>query len=226
MTDMTQHQALQDLLAARHSCRAFRADPVPRDVIDTILLDAGRVPSWCNAQPWKVQLTSGAATDRFRDVMLKAFDTEQPAPDFPFPDGYTGPRKERRQTCGLQLYQAVGIERGDKPGRIAQMRENYAFFGAPHVALITTATELGPYGALDCGGFITAFCLSAEAQGIATVPQAAIAFYAETVRAHFAIPEAERILAAISFGFEDTDHPANAFRTSRATLDEVTTFHD
>ncbi|MCW9043489.1 MAG: nitroreductase [Pseudopelagicola sp.] len=224
---MTQnHKALQTLLATRHSCRAFRADPVPRAVIETILSDAGRVPSWCNAQPWHVHLTSGAATDTFRAVMLKAFETQKPAPDFPFPEGYSGPRKDRRQTCGLQLYEAIGIGRGDKQGRIAQMRENYAFFGAPHVALITTATELGPYGALDCGGFITAFCLSAEAQGIATIPQAAIAFYADTVRAHFAIPDEERILAAISFGYEDTDHPANAFRTDRAALTDVTTFHD
>jgi nitroreductase len=223
---MTQHQALQDLLAARHSCRGFLPTPVPREVLETILADAGRVPSWCNAQPWNVHLTSGAATEAFRAVMLKAFDTEQPAPDFPFPEGYTGARKERRQTCGLQLYEAVGIGRADKQGRIAQMRENYAFFGAPHVALITTATELGPYGALDCGGFITAFCLSAEAQGIATIPQAAIAFYADTVRAHFAIPEEERILAAISLGYEDKTHPANAFRTDRAALAEFTTFHD
>lgn len=226
MTDMTQHQALQDLLASRHSCRGFRPDAVPQDVIETILRDAGRVPSWCNAQPWKVHLTSGAATEAFRTVMLKAFDTEHPAPDLPFPEGYTGPRKDRRQTCGLQLYQAVGIERGDKQGRIDQMRENYAFFGAPHVALITTAGELGPYGALDCGGFITAFCLSAESQGIATIPQAAIAFYADTVRAHFAIPEEEQILAAISFGYEDQEHPANAFRTDRAALADFTTFHD
>lgn len=223
---MTQHQALQDLLASRHSCRGFLNDPVPRTTIETILTDAGRVPSWCNAQPWNVRLTSGAATEAFRTVMLKAFDTEQPAPDFPFPQGYSGPRKERRQTCGLQLYEAVGIGRADKQGRVTQMRENYAFFGAPHVALITTATELGPYGALDCGGFITAFCLSAEAQGIATIPQAAIAFYADTVRAHFAIPEEERILAAISFGYEDKAHPANAFRTNRAALDDFTTFHD
>jgi nitroreductase len=223
---MTQHQALQDLLASRHSCRGFLNDPVPRTTIETILADAGRVPSWCNAQPWNVRLTSGAATEAFRTVMLKAFDTKQPAPDFPFPQGYSGPRKERRQTCGLRLYEAVGIGRADKQGRVAQMRENYAFFGAPHVALITTATELGPYGALDCGGFITAFCLSAEAQGIATIPQAAIAFYADTVRAHFAIPEEERILAAISFGYEDKAHPANAFRTNRAALDDFTTFHD
>lgn len=223
---MTQHRSLQDLLQSRHSCRGFQDTPVPRTTIETILTDAGRVPSWCNAQPWNVILTSGTSTNAFRTTMLKAFDTQPATPDFPFPSGYSGPRKARRQTCGLQLYQAVGIERGDKAGRAAQMRENYTFFGAPHVALITTASELGPYGALDCGGYITAFCLSARAQGIATIPQAAIAFYATQVREHFGIPDTQLVLAAISFGYEDGDHPANTFRTERASLSEIVDWRD
>ncbi len=223
---MTPHSALQDLLTDRHSCRGFLPDAVDRTTIETILTDAGRVPSWCNAQPWQVTVTSGAGTDAFRSAMLNAFDTSSPNPDFAFPDGYSGPRKQRRQTCGLQLYQAVGIGRGDKQGRVTQMRENYAFFGAPHVALITTAAELGPYGALDCGGYITAFCLSAQAQGVATIPQAAIAFYADTVKAHFQIPEDRLVLAAISFGYRDDAHPANQFRTERAPLSEIVDWHD
>jgi len=223
---MTPHSALQDLLTHRHSCRGFLPDAVERPIIETILTDAGRVPSWCNAQPWQVAVTSGAGTDAFRKAMLNAFDTSSPNPDFAFPDGYSGPRKARRQTCGLQLYQAVGIGRGDKQGRVTQMRENYAFFGAPHVALITTAAELGPYGALDCGGYITAFCLSAQAQGVATIPQAAIAFYADTVKAHFQIPEDRLVLAAISFGYRDDAHPANQFRTERAPLSEIVDWHE
>ncbi|MEQ9695674.1 nitroreductase [Shimia sp. SDUM112013] len=223
---MTHHDSLQHLLQTRHSCRGFLDTPVPRDVIETILQDAGRVPSWCNAQPWQVILTSGASTEAFRQVMLDAFDTQGASTDFPPPSGYSGLRKARRQTCGLQLYEAVGIERADKAGRAAQMRENYAFFGAPHVALITTAAELGSYGALDCGGFITAFCLSAQSQGVATIPQAALAFYADTVRAHFDISEDQLILAAISFGYADMTHPANAFRTERASLDEMVDWRD
>lgn len=223
---MTQHQSLQDLLNSRHSCRGFQDKSVPRPTIETILADAGRVPSWCNAQPWNVILTSGASTEAFRTTMLNAFDSQQPTSDFPFPSGYSGPRKERRQTCGLQLYEAVNIGRGDKAGRVTQMRENYTFFGAPHVALITTASELGPYGALDCGGFITAFCLSAQAQRIATIPQAAIAFYADTVREHFDIPTTQLVLAAISFGYENSDHPANSFRTERAPLTEIIDWRD
>lgn len=223
---MTPHSALQSLLQERHSCRGFRPDPVDRSIIETILADAGQVPSWCNAQPWQVHLTSGEGTEAFRKVMLDAFDNGAPNTDFAAPTGYSGPRKERRQTCGMQLYDAVGIGRGDKPARVAQMRENYAFFGAPHVALITSAAELGAYGALDCGGFITSFCLSAQAQGVATIPQAALAFYADAVRAHFDIPEEQLVLAAISFGYEDPDHPANNFRTDRASLDDMVVWHE
>lgn len=222
---MTPHIALQGLLADRHSCRGFKPEPVPHDVIETILNDAGRVPSWCNAQPWQVHVTSGAQTEAFRKVMLDAFDTGAPNTDFAAPMSYTGPRKERRQTCGMQLYDAVGIERGDKSRRAAQMRENYAFFGAPHVAVITSAAELGPYGALDCGGFITAFCLSALSQGVATIPQAALAFYSDQIRAHFNVPDDQHVLAAISFGYEDPDHPANNFRTERASLEDMVIWH-
>ncbi|SFL59191.1 nitroreductase [Shimia aestuarii] len=221
---MTPHDALTELLHARHSCRAFRPDPVPRDVIETILTDAGRAASWCNAQPWKIYLTSGDQTEAFRTTMLDAFDTKSSSCDFDPPTGYTGAHLERRRTCGMQLYDAVGIGRGDRAARSAQMRENYRFFGAPHVALIASAGELGTYGALDCGGFITSFCLSAQSQGIATIPQAALAFYANEVRAFFDIPEDFKVLAAISFGYADTDHPANQFRTERAPLDDLVTW--
>ena len=223
---MTSHAILQSLLAERHSCRGFRPDPVPQAIIETILADAGRVPSWCNAQPWQVHVTRGAGTEAFRSVMLNAFDTGAANTDFPPPTGYSDARKQRRQVCGMQLYDAVGIGRADRAGKAAQMRENYAFFGAPHVALITSAAELGAYGALDCGGYITAFCLSAQAQGIATIPQAALAFYADTVRTHFDIPQDHLVLAAISFGYEDAEHPANGFRTGRASLGDLVTWHD
>ena len=73
---------------------------------------------------------------------------------------------------------------------------------------------------LDCGGFITAFCLSAKAQGIGTVPQAALSLYSDVVRQHFDISDDNNILAAISFGFPDDTAAINTFRTDRATLDE------
>ena len=63
---------LDALMKDRHSCRAFRPDPVDREVIEQILRCAQKVPSWCNAQPWKVTITSGAETDRLRNALTEA----------------------------------------------------------------------------------------------------------------------------------------------------------
>jgi nitroreductase len=205
----------------RYSCRAFRPDPVPQDVISQIVTAAGQVASWCNAQPWQVTITQGVATDRFRTALSDAVGKGDPTPDFPWPKGYPGVYGDRRRTCGYQLYDAVGIAREDRAGRAAQSMRNFALFDAPHVAIVHSEASLGPYGALDCGGFVNAFMLAATSLGVASIAQASIAAYPTLIRDHFDLSEDRMILCGISFGYEDPDHPANTFRTERAGLDEV-----
>ena len=219
---MTQAYDIMDaVFAARFSCRAFKPDPVPQADIERIVSLARRTPSWCNAQPWQVVITRGAETDAFRTALQAEVLQASHTPDIPFPDSYSGIYQDRRRTCGFQLYNAVGIERGDRQGRADQMMRNFALFDAPHVAIISSPAELGPYGALDCGGFVTAFTTAAQALGIATIPQAAIASYAPFVHRHFDIPDDRLVLCAISFGYADMDDPANAFRTERAEVDDI-----
>jgi nitroreductase len=212
---------LDALLAARHSCRAFLPDPVDPALVERITATAQRVPSWCNAQPWQLIVTRPAATDEFRARLLAAFGKAPVAPDLPFPERYEGVYRDRRRACGWQLYESVGVERGDRAGSARQMRENFRLFGAPHVAIVTTEAALGPYGVLDCGAFITAFMVAARAVGVASIAQAAVAGYAAVVREHFAIPENRQILCGIAFGYEDREHAANRFRTKRADVKEV-----
>ncbi len=216
--------SLNQLLNDRHSCRAFSSDQVPRADIESIVNSAIRVPSWCNAQPWHVHVTSGAETDAFRAALLDEAVNGSPSPDLPFPTSYSGVYQDRRRACGWALYEAVGVEKGDRAGSARQMMENFSLFGAPHCAIISSPTELGPYGAMDCGGFVTAFTLAAQALGIATIPQAAVASYGPFLHRYFDIPDDRLILCAISFGYPDTQHPANTFRTDRAGLDEVVTW--
>ena len=218
---MNDYDTLMGLLTARHSCRGFLDRAVPEDVIEQVVTAAGRAPSWCNAQPWQVIVTRGAETDRLRTALMAAPGTRAPAPDVPGPDGYPGVHGDRRRTCGWQLYEAVGVEKGDRAGSAKQAMENFNLFGAPHTAILTSTRELGAYGALDSGGFLMAFCLAAQALGLATVPQAAVAFHSDVVREVLDIPEDRLILCAITFGYEDPDHPANNFRTERAALNEI-----
>jgi len=225
--DTTPIAVLEELLASRFSCRAFRPDQVPRLTIERILTAAQKTASWCNSQPWQLAIASGAATKKFRDAMYGAASSGQPGSgDFPFPREYRGVYRERRRESGFQLYNTLGIPRGDKAAYARQALENFNFFGAPHVAIVHTDEALGVYGAIDCGGYVTSFMLAAQALGVATVPQAALAFHSEVVRRHFGLGDDRKVVCGISFGFRDRDHKANSYRTTRASLADAVTFVD
>lgn len=212
---------LDDLFGQRFSCRGFRPDPVPRETITQIVDAARKMPSWCNAQPWQLTITSGDETASLRDALVARAEAGGHHPDLPFPSGYSGVYQDRRRTTGWQLYEAVGVEKGDRVGSAKQMMENFRLFGAPHCAIVSSPAELGAYGAMDSGGFVAAFTVAAQAAGVASIPQAAVASFAPFLHEHFDIPQDRLILCAISFGYADPDHPANGFRTQRAEVADV-----
>jgi nitroreductase len=217
---------LDRLLRERHSCRGFLPTPVPNALIRRILEMAQRTASWCNAQPWQVTITSGAATERFRAALTAHATADPPAPDIPFPRDYLGVYRERRRTCGFQLYDSVGVAKGDRAASAKQTLENFRLFGAPHVAIVTSDDALGPYGAVDCGAYVGNFMLAAQSLGVATIAQAALATFAPFVRRHLAIPDGRLMVCGISFGYRDAAHPANGFRTQRAEIDDAVTWVD
>jgi nitroreductase len=226
-SDSRDIEVVEKLLGARYSCRAFKPEAVPRATIERVLAAAQKTASWCNSQPWQVTIFSGDAVRKFGDAMYKAAsERAPPVTDFPFPREYQGVYLDRRRESGFQLYNALGIERGDKAAYNKQMLENFRFFGAPHVAIITSEEALGVYGAIDCGGYVSNFMLAAQAAGLGTIPQAALAGHADVVRKHLGVGEDRRVVCGISFGFADGAHLANSYRTTRATIAEAVAFID
>jgi nitroreductase len=213
--------SLATLLAERHSCRAFLPRPVPRETIGRVLEMAQRTPSWCNTQPWQVIVTSGAATERFRAGLLAHAAANAQSSDIPYPREYRGVYLERRRACGWQLFESVGIARGDREASVRQGMENFRLFGAPHVAIVTTDEAHGAYGAVDCGAYVNNFMLAAWSLGVGSIAQAAIAGHSGFVRSHFRLAPDRQVLCGISFGFEDASHPANGYRTARASPQEA-----
>ncbi|HUQ56989.1 nitroreductase [Lentzea sp.] len=224
-TTSATYEALHTLLADRWTCRQFLPDPVPRAVLEKLLDLAQRTPSWCNTQPWHVELTEGAGTERLRSRLLAHVRENGGAPDFAFPTRYTGVYQQRRRECGVRLYQSVGIGKGDHEGTMRQALRNFELFDAPHVAIITTEADLGVYGAIDCGLYLNSFLLAAQSLGLGAAPQAALAAYPDFFREHFGLPENRRVVAAVSLGRPDLAHPVNSFRTSRADAREAVTWH-
>src|SRR5689334_17456442 len=172
---------------------------------------AQRTASWTNSQPWQVELLGGAALERFRAALYDHVASgAAPTPDIPFPREYRGLYRDRRRETGFGLYARLGIARDDLAARTRQALENFHFFGAPHLALVTTEEALGSYGAVDCGGYVSTFMLAAEALGVASIAQAAIAGHAGFVRDWLGLPADRLLVCGIALGHADPEHPANA----------------
>ncbi|TPG32441.1 nitroreductase [Mycolicibacterium hodleri] len=216
-----QADALERLLTDRWSCRSFLPETVPHQRIERLLDIARRSPSWCNTQPWTTYVTSGNATNEFRTAVLAEAARGNPAPDIEFPPCYTGTSRQRRKAVARQLYDSLGIAEGDRTASNAQTAKNFEFFGAPHVAIVTSRAELGTYGVLDCGIYVNSFLLAAHSLGLGAISQAALAIVSPAVRTFFDIDSHEIVVCGISFGWPDLDHPANRFRTTRAGLEET-----
>jgi nitroreductase len=172
-----------------------------------------------------VLIVSGQAMEEFRVQLYQhAASGAAAKPDFAFPLRYEGIYRERRKVCGVQLYQSLGIGREDRTAAAEQSLENFRFFGAPHVALLTTEEDLGLYGAVDCGLYVSNFMLAAQNLGVASIAQAALASYPEFIRSHFGLPPTRKFICGISFGYADPAHPINTYRTARASEAESTTW--
>lgn len=217
---------LFDAIATRRSVRGFRPDPVPRETLERLFAAAQQAPSWCNIQPWRVWVATGAGRDRLIAAMQEEFVSGTPAPDVPFPADYPPPYDRHRKECGKALYEAMGVARGDSAGRLDAWRRNFLAFDAPVVALCGIDRRFGLYAALDVGCWLQTLLLAATAEGLATCAQAALATYPGAVRRVLDVPEDVALLFGIAIGVEDAAVAANACRTTRSPVGDNVVFVD
>lgn len=224
---MSNSMLFRDVVRERHSMRAFLPNPVPEDILRSVLEDAQQSPSNCNTQPWQTHIVSGSKRDVLSKVILAADDAGQLTPDFSFGiNDFPGVYRERYKEQGAAYYQAIGVKRDDYDLRRYASRRNLEFFGAPHVALLFMQ-EVGDNirVAGDIGMYAQTLLLSLTAHGLGGVPQTMLGFYSETIRKELGIDPSLKLLFGISLGYPDMTHPANQYRINKAPLDESVTFH-
>ncbi len=223
--DLGPYKTVLSLAKARYSCRAFEPRPVPMCDIQRVLEVARTAPSDCNTQPANMFIVSGRALDGLRAEMYEAASSGlESTSDVPPIAAYAGVFQDRRRECGWELYNAVGIERGDREGSGRQALENFRFFGAPHLAVVTVDKDLAERGLFDAGIYLGHFLLAVQSLGIAAVPQGAIAHRSDIIRKHVPIPAELRVVCGVAFGYAMKEHPANSFRTSRAEVSDSVAF--
>lgn len=226
--------SLSTLIRARRSVRAFLPDPIPEALLGEVLADANAAPSWSNTQPYRIAVASGMQTEALRAELCSRFDagmaaqqggwlgklrlllTRHGLPDGDFVTNFDYPAdlQPARRATGHALYELLGIGRHDTAARTAQMRRNFQFFDAPTVIFVFVHAGLREFSVLDAGIYLQTLMLSAEARGLATCAQGALATWAGPVREHFDVPDSYKLICGVSIGYA-SDAPVNQFNPGR-----------
>src|SRR3954463_9298786 len=189
---------LERLWGDRASRRAFRPEPIDRATLTQLFAAAQHAPSWCNVQPWRVAITEPPKTAQLASAMQEAARSGFPRAEVAFPLEYPAPYKERRIACGSALYKEMGVAREDKAGRYDAWLRNYAFFDAPHVAVVACDRRLGPYAFIDVGLWLGYVRPAAAAAGLAACPMASVAASPDVLRRELPIAETDVILFGLA----------------------------
>ena len=216
-----------EVFAARRSVRAFRPDPVPRELLEDILRIASRAPSGTNIQPWKIHVVTGEVRDRLVAEVLAHRLTDPPDRHAEFPR--EGKRKEpyvtRMRTLGKAMYGLLGIPKGDPEANDRQWARNYMFFDAPVGLIITIDKDLDRMSYFDTGMFLMAIQLAAKARGLDTCAQGAWNNYWSITRRVLNVPDDQYVVCGVSLGWADETAPVNGLISEREPVESFATFH-
>lgn len=215
-------------ITSRWSCRAYLDKPVDPQLVTRILDTARWAPSGTNMQPWQVAVVTGKTKQTISEKIIAAREAGQAeSPDYQYyPTSWEEPYKSRRKATGLALYGALEIERGDEVRQKEAWYNNYRFFGAPVGLLFFINANLAKGSWLDMGMFIQSVMLAANSLGLASCPQFSLAEFPTIVRAELGIAESQHMVAGLSLGYADPDHPVNNYRLEREPVDHFTLWYE
>ena len=212
-------------ITSRRSVRAFTNEPVPDDLIRTILTDAARAPSGTNIQPWNVIVLQGESRNNLVDAVQAAFDEgDRNSQEEYYPTEFVEPYLARRRKIGWDLYGLLGIERGQHDKMAAQHRKNYEFFGAPVGMFFTLHETMRSGGWMDLGLYMGNIMTLAREHGLHTCPQAAWQEFQHIVHENLKLPDDQAMVVGMALGYEDTNAVVNTLTTERAGLSEFVDF--
>jgi len=220
--------AVDEAVTTRQSVRAFLPTPVERATVERLLALASRSASGSNIQPWRVRVIAGTIKERltreiFDAVARDGFEPYQREWNY-YPVNWREPFLARRRKIGWDMYNLLGVAKGDFEGTQRARMRNYEFFGAPVGMIFTLDEDLEIGSWLDLGIYLGTLMVAARGHGLHTCPQAAFADFHKIIRPLLDIPEKEVIVCGMALGHIDPDAPVNRLVTARAPLGDFASF--
>ena len=211
-----------DLLKAvqeRKSMRAFKPDPVPREIIEEILRLSIHAPSAINLQPWEFQVVIREEKERLSRRLIKAYREKQiscgPGTVKPLPRTFG--KRGAKTLEGMKPFLDEMKVQADQ--FINEGSCN--FYGAPVAILIFQDDSFSKGSYVDIGIVLGYFVLVAHAFGLGTCPIGLINAYGDEVKDVLNIPENKGLVIGAALGYPDWEKPINRFKSYRENLDKV-----
>jgi nitroreductase len=212
-----------EAINTRHSIRAFKSDPISRDVLNKILQAVSNSPSYTNTQPWEVFMVMGKKKDELGRKLLELARAKAPTrPDLPIPKGWPTALEERSREHGARRLATLGVARGDEVGRERLRLMNFEFYGAPCAAFLFIDGSLGEWSIFDMGLFAQNLILAAHALGVESCLQASVTNYAPEIKKFLGIAESKKLVICISLGYPDEKAILNTYRSLKQKPDDFT----
>ena len=208
---------------SRTSIRSFLEDPVSDELLKTLLEKASRAASGGNLQPWKIFIVNNSAMKDFLEFQEGWTEPEVPAYEI-YPPKLKEPYRTSRFELGEQMYELLGIGRENKEARIAQVMENFRFFGAPCAFFCFIDRQMGPPQWSDLGMFLQTFMLLAKEAGLDTCAQEAWSIKHDSVSKFVKAEDSDMLFCGMAIGYKDDTATVNSLKSERRPLNEWAKF--
>ena len=214
---------VSEAVKSRNSTRSFLSREVSNDLIGKLLEKSSRAPSGGNLQPWKVFIINNSSMKDFLEFQESWTEPEVPAYEI-YPPKLKEPYRTSRFELGEQMYELLGIGREDKDARIAQVMENFRFFGAPCAFFCYVDRQMGPPQWSDLGMFLQTFMLLAKEAGLDTCAQEAWSIKHDSVSKFVKAEESDILFCGMAIGYGDDTAAVNSLKSERRPLNEWAKF--
>jgi nitroreductase len=216
-----------EVIMGRRSIRGYKPDQIPKQVMRDILELATRAPSSMNTQPWHFHVVTGQALDKIREGNTERNMAGVPASrEIRMHGAYEGPHRDRQKAIAVQLFDAMGIEWGDKPRRQDWVMRGFRQFDAPVSVVVTFDKALlnNDIAMFDCGAVVNCLVNAAWSKGVGAVINGQGIMQSPVVREHAEIPDDEVIMTCIAMGYPADEFSANDVVSVRQPVDDVVSF--
>ena len=218
---------LDQAMQGRRSIRGFKPDPVSRELLEEIIALANRAPSSMNTQPWHFHVLTGAPLEEVRKGnSTRMLEGVLPVREISAHAAYAGVHRERQIEIAVQLFEAMGIERDDKPRRQDWVMRGFRQFDAPVSVVVCLDRSLldDTIGHFDVGAATYGLVLAAWSKGLGTVINGQGIMQSPVVRDHAQIPEDQVIMTCVALGWPDEGFEANSVVSRRRPTENAARF--